>query len=65
MQADLTLILPEIVLALYAMGALLIVVYTGQDALRPPADLADGCRPVRGRPLGRAIAGHGRSPSTG
>ncbi|CTQ49646.1 NADH-quinone oxidoreductase subunit NuoN [Jannaschia donghaensis] len=36
MQADLTLILPEIALALYAMGALLGAVYTGKDALAQP-----------------------------
>ena len=32
-QADLTVILPEIVLALYAMGALIGAVYTGKDKL--------------------------------
>lgn len=32
-SADLTLILPEIALALYAMGALLLAVYTGKDKL--------------------------------
>lgn len=36
MSADLTLILPEIVLALYAMAALLACVYTGKDALARP-----------------------------
>ncbi|WP_027258431.1 NADH-quinone oxidoreductase subunit NuoN [Leisingera aquimarina] len=35
-QADLTVILPEIVLALYAMGALLGAVYTGKDKLAVP-----------------------------
>ncbi|MGB3554196.1 MAG: NADH-quinone oxidoreductase subunit NuoN [Jannaschia sp.] len=34
--SDLTIILPEIVLALYAMGALLVAVYTGKDALARP-----------------------------
>ncbi|WP_299814195.1 NADH-quinone oxidoreductase subunit NuoN [uncultured Jannaschia sp.] len=33
MSADLTIILPEIVLAVYALGALLAAVYTGKDAL--------------------------------
>jgi len=36
MQADLNVILPEIVLALYAIGALLGVVYTGRDRLAVP-----------------------------
>ncbi len=36
MSADLTLILPEIILAIYAMGALLFAVYTGKDALARP-----------------------------
>ncbi|WP_372609969.1 NADH-quinone oxidoreductase subunit NuoN [Aquicoccus sp.] len=35
-QADLNVILPEIVLALYAMGALLFGVYTGKDRLTGP-----------------------------
>ncbi len=35
-QADLSVILPEIVLALYAMGALLGAVYTGKDKLAGP-----------------------------
>ncbi|KIC10080.1 NADH-quinone oxidoreductase subunit N [Leisingera sp. ANG-M1] len=35
-QADLTVILPEIVLALYAMGALIGAVYTGKDKLAVP-----------------------------
>ncbi|NVK16448.1 MAG: NADH-quinone oxidoreductase subunit NuoN [Rhodobacteraceae bacterium] len=35
-QADLTVILPEIVLALYAMAALLGAVYTGKDKLAVP-----------------------------
>jgi NADH-quinone oxidoreductase subunit N len=34
-QADLNVILPEIVLALYAMGALVGAVYTGKDRLGP------------------------------
>ncbi len=34
-QADLNIILPEIVLALFAMGALLGAVYTGKDKLAP------------------------------
>ena len=34
-QADLTIILPEIVLALYAMAALLGAVYTTKDGLAP------------------------------
>ena len=34
-QADLTVILPEIVLALYAMAALIGAVYTSKDALGP------------------------------
>ena len=32
---DLPILLPEIVLALYAMAALLFAVYTGKDALTP------------------------------
>ncbi|MDZ7711002.1 MAG: NADH-quinone oxidoreductase subunit NuoN [Roseovarius sp.] len=36
MQADLNVILPEIVLAVYAMAALLGVVYTGRDRLAIP-----------------------------
>src|SRR6056297_3453554 len=36
MQADLNVILPEIVLALYAMAALLGAVYTGRDRLAVP-----------------------------
>ena len=36
MSADLTIILPEIVLAVYALGALLVAVYTGKDALTRP-----------------------------
>ncbi len=36
MTPDLEIILPEIVLALYAMGALLFAVYTGKDALARP-----------------------------
>ena len=36
MNADLNIILPEIVLALYAMGALLAAVYTGKDELARP-----------------------------
>lgn len=36
MNADLNIILPEIVLALFAMGALLGVVYTGKDELARP-----------------------------
>src|SRR6056297_1554184 len=36
MQADLNVILPEIVLALYAMAALLGVVYTGKDRMAVP-----------------------------
>ncbi|CUH32193.1 NADH-quinone oxidoreductase subunit N [Jannaschia seosinensis] len=36
MSADLTIILPEIILAIYAMGALLVAVYTGKDALAKP-----------------------------
>ena len=36
MSLDLSVILPEIVLALYAMGALLFAVYTGKDALAKP-----------------------------
>ncbi|SDZ03653.1 NADH dehydrogenase subunit N [Jannaschia faecimaris] len=36
MSADLTLILPEIVLAVFAMVALLAAVYTGKDALARP-----------------------------
>ncbi|MCF3593853.1 NADH-quinone oxidoreductase subunit NuoN [Rhodobacteraceae bacterium LMO-12] len=35
-QADLNIILPEIVLSLYAMGALLGAVYTGKDKLAGP-----------------------------
>ncbi|SMC72491.1 NADH-quinone oxidoreductase subunit NuoN [Primorskyibacter flagellatus] len=35
LQADLTIILPEIVLSVYAMLALLGAVYTGKDALAP------------------------------
>ncbi|MBY6054851.1 NADH-quinone oxidoreductase subunit NuoN [Leisingera daeponensis] len=35
-QADLTVILPEIVLALYAMAALIVAVYTGKDKLAVP-----------------------------
>ncbi|UYV35956.1 NADH-quinone oxidoreductase subunit NuoN [Rhodobacteraceae bacterium D3-12] len=35
-QADLNIILPEIVLSLYAMGALLLAVYTGKDKLAAP-----------------------------
>ncbi|WP_116597233.1 NADH-quinone oxidoreductase subunit NuoN [Primorskyibacter marinus] len=35
LQADLTIILPEIVLSVYAMIALLGAVYTGKDALAP------------------------------
>ena len=34
-QADLTIILPEIVLAIYAMAALIGAVYTTKDALAP------------------------------
>ncbi len=34
-SADLNIILPEIVLAVYAMGALLAAVYTGKDKLAP------------------------------
>ena len=34
-QADLTIILPEIVLAIYAMAALIGAVYTSKDALAP------------------------------
>ena len=34
--SDLNVILPEIVLAIYAMGALLVAVYTGKDALAKP-----------------------------
>ncbi|CUH85611.1 NADH-quinone oxidoreductase subunit NuoN [Thalassovita mediterranea] len=34
-QADLNIILPEILLAVYAMGALLFAVYTGKDRLAP------------------------------
>ena len=34
-QADLTIILPEIILAVYAMGALLAAVYTTKDGLAP------------------------------
>ena len=33
MTADLAIVLPEIVLALYAMGALMFAVYTGKDAV--------------------------------
>src|SRR6056297_396622 len=36
MQADLNLILPEIVLSVYAMAALLGAVYTGRDRLAVP-----------------------------
>ncbi len=36
MSADLNIILPEIVLAVYALGALLVAVYTGKDALTRP-----------------------------
>ena len=36
MQADLTVILPEIILSLWAMGALLAAVYTSKDALTAP-----------------------------
>ncbi len=36
MSVDLNIILPEIVLAIYAMGALLVAVYTGKDALARP-----------------------------
>ncbi|MCK0168993.1 NADH-quinone oxidoreductase subunit NuoN [Jannaschia sp. S6380] len=36
MIADLNIILPEVVLAVYAMGALLVAVYTGQDKLARP-----------------------------
>lgn len=36
MNADLNTILPEIILAIYAMGALLVAVYTGKDALARP-----------------------------
>ncbi len=35
-QADLSVILPEIILALFAMGALLLAVYTGKDKLAVP-----------------------------
>jgi NADH-quinone oxidoreductase subunit N len=35
-QADLNTILPEIVLSLFAMGALLVAVYTGKDKLAGP-----------------------------
>jgi len=36
MSADLNTILPEIILAIYAMGALIVAVYTGKDALARP-----------------------------
>ncbi|MCR9114552.1 MAG: NADH-quinone oxidoreductase subunit N, partial [Rhodobacteraceae bacterium] len=35
MQADLTIILPEIILSVYAIVALLAVTYTGQDRYAP------------------------------
>jgi NADH-quinone oxidoreductase subunit N len=35
-QADLNIILPEILLSVYAMGALIAVVYTGKDKMAVP-----------------------------
>ena len=34
-QADLSVVLPEIVLAVYAMIALIVAVYTGKDKTAP------------------------------
>lgn len=45
-QADLSVILPEIVLSLYAMGALLAAVYTSKDKLGGPLVWATGASMV-------------------